>query len=41
MGFKHQQKMNETFLMKMFWDLTTSAHDLWCKVLHSKYGKEQ
>ncbi|MCI03053.1 putative ribonuclease H protein, partial [Trifolium medium] len=31
--------MNEAFLMKMLWNLTTKLDDLWCRVLYSKYGR--
>lgn len=33
--------MNDAFLMKMLWNLTTKPQDLWCQVLHSKYGRNQ
>jgi hypothetical protein len=31
--------MNDAFLMKMMWNLITKPNDLWCKVLYSKYGR--
>ncbi|GAU49151.1 hypothetical protein TSUD_87340 [Trifolium subterraneum] len=31
--------MNEAFLMKMLWNLINRPDDLWCKVLYSKYGR--
>jgi hypothetical protein len=39
LGFKRPHLMNEAFLMKMLWNLTTKPKDLWCRVLYSKYGR--
>ncbi|GAU49093.1 hypothetical protein TSUD_137780 [Trifolium subterraneum] len=36
---KNPHQMNEAFLMKMSWNLINRPDDLWCKVLYSKYGR--
>ncbi|CAJ2669949.1 unnamed protein product [Trifolium pratense] len=41
LGIKRPHHMNEAFLMKMLWNLTTKSDDLWCKVLYSKYGRNK
>jgi hypothetical protein len=38
LGFKRPHYMNEDFLMKM-WNLICKPEELWCKVLISKYGR--
>ncbi|GAU12898.1 hypothetical protein TSUD_73850 [Trifolium subterraneum] len=39
LGFKRQHQINKAFLMKMLWNLTTKHDDLWCRVLYSKYER--
>ena len=39
LGIRNQRKMNEAFLMKMLWNMINKHDDLWCKVLYSKYGR--
>ncbi|GAU11643.1 hypothetical protein TSUD_334560 [Trifolium subterraneum] len=39
LGIKKLHHMNDAFLMKMMWNLITKPNDLWCKVLYSKYGR--
>jgi hypothetical protein len=39
LGIKRPHHMNEAFLMKILWNLITNPNDLWCKVLYSKYGR--
>jgi len=39
LGIKKPHHMNEAFLMKILWNLITNPNDLWCKVLYSKYGR--
>ncbi|GAU10752.1 hypothetical protein TSUD_425200, partial [Trifolium subterraneum] len=39
LGIKSPHQMNEAFLMKMLWNLINRPDDLWCKVLYSKYGR--
>jgi hypothetical protein len=31
--------MNEAFLMKIVWSLNNKPNDLWCRVLYSKYRR--
>lgn len=31
--------MNEAFLMKMLWNMINKLDDIWCKVIYSKYGR--
>lgn len=33
------EKMNEAFLMKMLWNMINKLDDIWCKVIYSKYGR--
>jgi len=39
LGIKKPNHMNETFLVKMWWNLIQGPYDLWCRVLVSKYEK--
>ncbi|KAK2397728.1 hypothetical protein QL285_059276 [Trifolium repens] len=39
LGIKKPHIMNEAFLMKSLWNLIHKPDDLWCKVLLSKYGR--
>jgi ribonuclease HI len=39
LGIKKPHIMNEAFLMKILWNLIHKPDDLWCKVLLSKYGR--
>ena len=39
LGIRNQRKINEAFLMKMLWNMINKPDDLWCKVLYSKYGR--
>jgi hypothetical protein len=39
LGIKKPRIMNEAFLMKIHWNLIHKPYDLWCKVLLSKYGR--
>jgi len=39
LGIKRSHHMNDTFLMKILWNLITKPDDLLCKVLYSKYGR--
>lgn len=39
LGFKRPHRMNEAFLMKMIWNLIKNPDELWCRVLISKYGR--
>jgi hypothetical protein len=41
LGIKRPHNMNNSFLMKMFWDLINKPDDLWCKVLCSKFGRNK
>ncbi|GAU31578.1 hypothetical protein TSUD_54010 [Trifolium subterraneum] len=39
LGFKRPHHMNEAFLMKMMWNLIKKPDELWCRVLLSKYSR--
>jgi hypothetical protein len=39
LAIKRHRHMNDAFLMKMMWNLITKLNYLWCKVLYSKYGR--
>lgn len=38
-GIKSLKQMNEAFLLKLLWRLTTDPTNLWAQVLTQKYGR--
>ncbi|GAU24368.1 hypothetical protein TSUD_390770 [Trifolium subterraneum] len=41
LGLRKTHNMNEAFLMKILWNLINNPNNLWCRVLHSKYGRNK
>lgn len=39
LGFKSMRDMNETFITKLTWQISTKKNTLWIKVLHDRYLK--
>jgi len=39
LSFKRPHHMNQAFLMKMIWNLINQPYKLWCRVLYSKYDR--